>query len=133
MAARMDSRLASARAMRWSWASSASMSSGRERGSASNASSSAIPPVNILQTYTNICSCQGQARGFLAPGQPHWRAPAPRPGQHPQQRPIPKEFVDGGGPGDAPFVDVGLVVFGEGVEVVEVVDEHPERFGFAFG
>ena len=56
---------------------------------------------------------------------------APRPA--PRAAPLSKEFVDGGGPGDAPFVDVGLVVFGEGVEVVEVVDEHPERFGFAFG
>ena len=40
---------------------------------------------------------------------------------------------DGGGVGDPELVDVGLVVFGEGVEVVEVVDEYPERFDFAFG
>lgn len=79
----------------------------------------------MSQTYTNICSCQGQARGFLAPGKRARSTPEPRPPE-PEPRPLSKEFVDGGGPGDAPFVDVGLVVFGEGVEVVEVVDEHPE-------
>ena len=33
--------------------------------------------------------------------------------------------------GDAPVQEVGLVVVGDGVEVVQIVDEHTERFSFA--